>query len=428
MTFAAQTGRARALFEKGDFLPILALVIAIQGTVLISQSAAALFLEPVAIGKIRLFESVISVGVLLAGFGAPALAIREMAAHDNSQHRAELLRDLLLLPLFGAILLVVVALIGTLFDAKWIGPARDVLFTAGILLIAVNLVRLASAICQGLLIVRHVYGWVIVGSILAAALQIVGATFGTLTWWIAGRLMGEAALLACILFAMRNHLPSIAWQKRPHVGALFTTMTRSTLVNIGLIIRMLADAAPILLLGGLLVNIAANATGTDVGHFGVATLFLTAALLPISVMAQRSLPLITAANVENRTGIVKSFKRHMFLLGIVIAFVGAATALILRLFDNGRLGPGLTVAAVLMLSIPFKALASAYGTNMLATGELRWPVWITLAELVFIVIVMKFGSAAEPIWTASFSVIGGSMVSVFGMVAGDQIMKTRSYA
>ncbi len=60
MTNATKIGRALAVFEKGDFLPILTLVVAVQGTVLISQSAAALLLDTAAIGRIRVFESMIS--------------------------------------------------------------------------------------------------------------------------------------------------------------------------------------------------------------------------------------------------------------------------------------------------------------------------------------------------------------------------------
>ena len=412
MTIAAQIGRARTLFEKGDFLPILALVIAVQGTVLISQSGAALFLDPVAIGKIRLFESVISIGVLVAGFGAPALAIREMAAHPNTALRAELLRDLLLLPLLGAAVLGVLALVGALLEAKWILPARDVLLASALLLVAVNLVRLASAVSQGLLIVRHIYGWVIVGSLLAAALQVAGAAFGTLPSWIAGRLIGEIVLLACILFAMRGNFPGVAWRQFPRIRALLTTMSRATIVNIGLIIRMVADAAPILLLGGLVAGIAPQASGLDMGHFGVATLFLTAALLPISVVAQRTLPLITAASGNVQDAIMRLFRRRMMMLGFAIAGIIAAAAMGLRLFDNGRLDAGLVAAAVLMLSIPFKAVASAYGTTMLAKGELGWPVWITFAELVLITGVMATSSMIEPLWKAVLAVIAGSVLSM----------------
>jgi len=122
MTLYARIARARTFFEKGDFLPILALVIAVQGTVLVSQSVAALLLDTAAVGRIRLFESMISIGVLIAGFGAPALAIREMASHEHAERRGEMLRDLLILPVMGAILICVVALIATLFGATWICP------------------------------------------------------------------------------------------------------------------------------------------------------------------------------------------------------------------------------------------------------------------------------------------------------------------
>jgi O-antigen/teichoic acid export membrane protein len=412
MTLATKIGRARSLFETADFLPVLVLVTAVQGTVLISQSAAAIFIDPVAIGKIRLFESIISVGVLFAGFGAPALAIREMAAHSNTAHRAELVRDLLLLPIFGATVLSVSALAGALFEANWIMPLQGVMLATAVLLVAINMVRLAAAISQGLLIVRHVYRWVLLGSLLAAALQVAGAAFGTLPSWIGGRLLGEVVLLAFILFAMRGNFPNVAWRQFPRVRALMGTMARATIVNTGLIIRMVADAAPILLLSGLLSGIAPRASGLDVGHFGIATLFLTAALLPISVVAQRTLPLLTAASGGQQYLIIRAFRRRMTMLGFAIAVTVALTALVLRSFDNGRLDAGLVAAAVLMLSLPFKALASTYGTTMLAKGELKIPVFITSAELIFIIGIMAGNIEIEPLCSAVLAVVGGAVLSM----------------
>ncbi len=221
MRLATHISRARALFEKGDFLPILALVVAVQGTVLISQSAAALLLDTAAIGRIRVFESMISIGVLIAGFGAPALAIREMAAHEQAGRRGEMLRDLLILPVLGATLICVATLIATLLGAEWILPWRDVLFASSLLLVAINLVRMASAVAQGLVIVRHVYIWVIVGSAIVASLQIAGAVSRSVAGWITGRLLGELVLLVLMLVAMRRHFPKIAWRQRLHLGQLF---------------------------------------------------------------------------------------------------------------------------------------------------------------------------------------------------------------
>ena len=426
MTVAAQIGRARTLLEKGDFLPILALVIAVQGTVLISQSGAALFLDPVAIGKIRLFESVISIGVLVAGFGAPALAIREMASRDNANRRGEVLRDLLILPILGAAVLCIAAIVATLFGAGWILPLRDVLLASSVLLIAVNLVRMASAVAQGLVIVQQVYLWVIAGSIMAALLQISGAAFGTLPTWITGRLLGELVLLGCMLMAMRAHFPAIRWRRSVDFPALLRMMTQATIINLGLIVRMVADAAPILLLGGVLVQVTRATTGIAIGHFGVATLFLTAALLPLSVMSQRALPLITAA--PSKMAIVSAFRRKILVVGFVIAAVLSAVALSLRLLDDGRMDAGLVAAALLMIAVPMKAFASAIGTAMLAQGELKLPVWITSAELVTIILVFACSNAIDAIWTAVFSVIAGSAISMASMIVANRIMNKRIYA
>ncbi len=408
--------RAKNLFERGDFLPVLALVIAIQGTVLISQSVAALFLAPAQIGQIRLFESVISVAVLLAGLGAPALAIRDVAAHAEGPVRSELLRDLLLLPVLGALLLGLLASMVAIFGFEWAVQVRQVLFGSLALLVAVNLVRLVSAIAQGLLIVRHIYLWVIAGSMIAAAAQILGAKLGTIDAWVGGRLLGEASLLACILIAMRGNLPAISWSKIPQITALLQTMGRATLVNAGLTLRMIADAAPILLLGGILPGITTGGSAADVGHFGIATLFLTAALLAPAVISQRTLPLITASGNIVRPQVISQFLRRMTITGLFVAATLAIAALSLRFFDSGRLDAGLLAAAVIMLSVPMKAKATAYAAIMLAEGELRLPVFVTLGEIAAIALVFACLASMDAVLTAAVSVVFGSALSMVGMI------------
>jgi hypothetical protein len=416
MTLYARIARARTFFEKGDFLPILALVIAVQGTVLVSQSVAALLLDTAEVGRIRLFESMISIGVLIAGFGAPALAIREMAAPEHAECRGEMLRDLLILPVMGAIMICVAVLIAALFGATWILPWRDVLFASTLLLVAVNLVRMASAVAQGLVIVRHVYIWVIVGSIMAASMQIAGAAFGSISGWITGRLLGEIALLGSMLFAMRRHFPDIHWHQRLHLGNLFNNMLRATIVNAGLILRMLADAAPILLLGGVFGGLGQAASGDDIGHFGIATLFLTACLLPLSVMSQRALPLITTARQHGGSAAIPIFRRHLLLASILIALTMSGALILVSLTNQARQDQALWAGAALMLAVPMKAVASGIGTIMLAHGELKLPVWITLAELLTILMVFACSGTTDVVWTAVLSVIIGSGMSLVSML------------
>jgi O-antigen/teichoic acid export membrane protein len=416
MTIAAQIARARFLFERGDFLPILVLVVAVQGTVLVSQSIAVLLLDTATIGKIRLFESMISIGVLVAGFGAPALAIREMAAHENADKRGEMLRNLLILPVLGAVIICLTALMATLLGAKWIAPLRDVLFASSLLLVAINLVRMASAVAQGLVVVRHVYIWVIAGAFLAAILQIAGAASGSISGWIGGRLLGELALLLAMLFAMRPYFPNIKWRQRLHLSLLFSTMLRATIVNAGLIVRMLADGAPILLLGGMLAGVGPAATSEDVGHFGIATLILTACLLPLSVMSQRALPLIATATKQQQTATVKIFRRQIFLAGLFIGVIMGCLLTLLHLVDNGQRDMALMAGMALMLTIPMKAVASGIGTIMLANAELKLPVWITTIELICILAVFACLGSINAVWASVIAVIAGSSVSLISFM------------
>jgi O-antigen/teichoic acid export membrane protein len=408
--------RARALMEKGDFIPVLILVVAIQGTVLISQSVAALFLNPVVIGQIRLFESVVSVAVLVAGFGAPALAIREMAAHAAPGARASVLRTLILLPFIGTGLLALASVGAMVAGVQSIVSVSHLLAAALLLLVAVNLVRLASAVSQGLLIVRQVYFWVLAGSLLSVIAQVTGGLFASLPSWIAGRLAGELVLLACIFFGMRSSIATFATPSAFSVQQLWQTMARAMAVNAGLLLRMIADALPILLLGAAVAAGNRSATAADVGHLGLATLFLTAAMLPPAVISQRTLPLITGEqDASRRTRLIKLFLKRMLLAGVAVASIGALAALALRLLDEGRLEAGLIASAAVMMAVPFKAMATAFGTLMLARGDFSSPFWITLIEAICVAVTANFAIAQSALAGTVLVIIAGAIISLAGL-------------
>jgi O-antigen/teichoic acid export membrane protein len=415
MTFTSTFKHAKALLERGDFLPVLALVIAIQGTVLVSQSVAALFLAPAAIGRIRLFESVISVAVLFSGFGAAALAVRDVAVHRQSPDLSERIINFLILPIFGAFLISLFVIISKLFRISWTDQILDISLVTIFLILFINLVRLSSAVAQGLLIVRRIYFWVILGSLTASASQIFGAYIGTMESWVGGRILGETILLVVIWMAMRGDLPVISWRKIPRLQTLLTTAGRAALINTGLTLRMIADAAPILLLSGVFPAFAKGGNAAEIGHFGIATLFLTAALLGPAVVSQRTLPIIAAAAYDTVPAINRQFLKRMTVAGIVIAATVAVTALSLRHLDDGRLDEGLLAAAAIMLSVPMKAVATAFGTMMLAKGELRLPIYITLAELAVILLVFSCLGDTDAVWLAATSVIFGATMSMTGM-------------
>lgn len=421
MRVSGLSRRARTLIETGDFFPIFVLIVSIQGTVLVSQGLATLFLPPDKLGQIRTFESVISIGILVAGFGAPALAIREIASHPDDGGRTLVLRNLILLPLFGALITGFAILAVAIFASDWLRVGGEILFAAIFLLMAANLVRLSSAASQGMRIVRSVYGWVIAGSILAVAIQLISATTGDLTSWVVGRVVAEVILLISLLVGMRYRFSLTVWTQRIDLARLLSTMGHATLVNAGLILRMIADAAPILMLNGIFLIGISGASLADVGHFGVATLFLTAAQLIPAVLSQRTLPYLASERGARQSARAAEFRRAMFLTGCIIALFGSGIGILALHFDDGRLRPGLLAALAALFAVPLKSLATAYGTIMLAQGHFRLPVWVTLGELFCIVLVVRLGLGSTPLWQAVAALICGSLISVLGMLIASKI-------
>jgi O-antigen/teichoic acid export membrane protein len=411
----------------GDYFPIFALIVAIQGTVLISQGVAALMIPPAELGVIRTFESVFSVMLLVAGFGASALAIREMAIPGDDDDRGRALRNLLLLPIIGAVVTTIGAVVLTIAGARFIsGPALSLTLGMG-LLIAVNFVRLSAAIAQGLQIARKVWLFASIGAGLCAIIQVVGALNGTLTGWITGRLSGEAVLLTGLLFAMRGTLPKIRWLDPINLRAFLTMMSRAMVINAAFILRMLADAAPIVMLA---LIIRTGGDRADVGYFGIGTLLVTLGLMPISVFSQQLFPILASSSSVQEARRVGTQMLHQLLGASITVMVALILVVILSAeFGIRNFEQGGGIISILMFSVPLRALSVGFSTMMIAYGSYSPSLWVNLIEFVVVVAIFLICKGfVPPLWIAVAASLSGAMVSLIGMFCFDRALPRKSIA
>ena len=393
-------------FEAGGFLPLFILMIAVQGTVLVSQSLSTLILDPAEIGTIRTFESVVSVLVIVAGFGAPTLAMRDTAA-AGVEHRGEAIRNLLILPLIGVTIVAMLLLATLALDLAFMRPLKELVVFALFLILSINITRLVSAISQGLMIVPRIYIVVFIGSLLAIAAHIVGASQKTLVSWISGRLIGELILASSILAASIKYWPEIQWTRKFQILPLLKTAARATLVNFSLIFRMAADAAPIVLLGIY------GAVSDDIGNFGVATLILTFATLPVTIMTQNGLPQIVSAAGARQQDLIDVLKRRLLFGSIIIATVMIAGISLLRFAIDSQYDDAFLAAMVLTATLPLKSYVIFSGTILLAYNRYALALITNFLELVLIVLIFPVLGAQVDIVTAVIAVISGASLSSF---------------
>lgn len=379
------------------------LTISLQGAPLLSQAMAATFLEPGSMGRIRTLESTLSLFVLLAGLGAPSLAVREVAATVDPLARPRVVRSLALLPTIGALAILAVAwllaLEGTVTTDTFVFVLASI---ALVWLISFN--RFMGGLAQGLGEVRLVWLPLMTASAAAIGLNLIGAWFGSFHGWIAGRYAGEMLILAAFLIALRGTAGVALGSFEINWRELGNLVGGAILLNAGLALRMATDALPLLILT-LLRNEPA-----DAGQLGVATLILTMALLPVAIFNQAALPQMARAHVlAPGKGDKQSLARTSAWIGIFVALPTATGAQLLTMILPAEYHQGFDLASLLAVAIPLKSIASAYGTELLAAGRYRAPVIANLTECL---VVAALCMSASSLWGLAFAIIAGAAVSV----------------
>lgn len=406
-------------FEQNGYLPLLVLTIAIQGTVLVSQTLASLFIPISQTGAIRTFESVASVAILCGGLGTQTLAIREIAAARGDQRRANILNELLFLPLVGTAALALVGIVLTLLGHMPVAIGATTLPLALPLVFLVSMTRLLSGAAQGLFQVNRIYRSVIVGSCAAAIFHLGGALGGSLSTWIIGRCLGETVLLGSVGVALFKAYPVLSGISVPPFRHIMTQLRKGMSVNLALILRMTADAVPIVMMGGV-------SAAVVIGHFGIATLALTLATLPIAVSTQLALPRLAAASPAGQRRTFRRLILGVFLGAALLAGTASVAGTVLRPFTGVTLQDTITAVLAILWTLPMRSIALALGALSLARSNYVGPLIINLIELLVLIALMSLKPFGGTIWTPMLAVIIGAAVSFVGMAVQTILVGQRS--
>lgn len=354
------------------------LTVALQGAPIISQAAAALIVPLAVMGEIRTIESALPILILLGSFGASSLAVREVAAAPSDDARQTISRDLLLLSLAGSLLLFIVGIVLLGFAptswSPWILSALPLLP----LVLLVNINRCLGGAAQGWGRTDAISVPVAIASFIAVICHLAGAWVDRTSGWIAGRYVGELVVMVSFASLLRVTFGA-AFQAPVHWPRFGQLAGGAMVLNSAFVLRAAADALPLLALA------AAGVADTEVGAFGMATLVLTMAMLPIAVLSQFTLPNLARAAAAKRTT-NRRVLQLLFAIGIFAMLGIGGTALLLATFLPADLQIAAHFIALLSVAIPLKAAAIGYGTRLIAAGRFDAPLKGNSIELAAIVL------------------------------------------
>jgi O-antigen/teichoic acid export membrane protein len=353
---------------------VLILTVCIQGGVLISQFLAAFFLVPSQVGVVRTIESILSIVVLGTSVGAPTLAIREIAALQETRQQALLLKRLICMELIAGSL-VAAALLG--MRGFWSGEMMHYAsMIAGVALLS-NTIRVVAAFMQGTQTASLFSLRVVAVTCLSVGIVCSMARAFGVDGWVVGRYIGEAIVLGGMLLAVRHYFGVTGGLTRDmlppwHIVSLGVT------ANLALFFRLLCDNVPILALA------AAKIPTDQIGFFGLASLMLMGPNLLLSVTAQVELPRLVA-QLHTPVLLRERFGR------LVRNMVALATAFLVFAFVSWFINykwlgltytPTINALFVMTLALPMRAVTLSLGTLITALGKYRIFVYVNIIEAI----------------------------------------------
>ncbi len=372
----------RLIFDKG-VLPVFWTTVCIQGTLICCQLVAALLVSPSDIGVIRSIETMLAILVLAGGMGGQALAIRDVAEASTDTERMKILCEIYLIVLICGILLVPLFLV-----SEWLlGESVLLGFIFAMLGIVplTNFLRVTTGYAQGASILQFCYKPLLIFALVAITLH----GFFTFNWgmqgWVFARYMSEIVSLCGVLFFLRKFLKFDTGFKSIDIFSLLARARHGLIVNLGGLVRLLADSAPMLLL--IIYKVPVDI----IGEFGLAILILMSVMLPLAVLSQRYLPLLVQ-DMDDAYKFKKRFENLVFVqagVGLVGAFSLSLIAFLAMKYIGGKYEGMFNYLAALSWVLPLKAFALSFGTKLMVLRSYKISLLVNCCE-VFLVFLAGF--------------------------------------
>lgn len=365
-------GAVRSAYQSG-VLHMTAALLAAQGASYLTQLVVARVAPPAVFAVVRSVEAVLSVALVVASAGAPLIALRGAAvlrgAGDRARMLAALLRVVVGASLAAATCLAVAApLVGG-------GVAAPLRATAWVLALTACS-RTCLNFAQGIGQVRRVAAWTVLLSLAGATVVVVGMRLGGLEGWVAGRYLGEAGMLACLLYGLRGQY---AWTGDPPAGYGWRqTVVSGAGIATSLLLRSAQDNMPVVMLN--LGRVAA----AQIGLFGLLHAVVLGFQIVPAALSSVLLPRLAAA-VDAPGAAARVARRaggwSMLVVGTMAAVVLVAGPPLVRSIWPAYSG-ALPLLPVLLAAVPLRMVTSLGGIVLVAYNDVPATVRINAAAAV----------------------------------------------
>lgn len=394
------------IFRHSRLLQLFIITGCIQGGVIISQFLITPWVAPSIVGGVRSLETLVALVVLAGGLGMQSIAIRDTAIAENHHRQTDVLRYIFLLVLVSSC--VVVA--GVFISYEFIFSSALVanLLTVCGLVFLTNLLRITTGFAQGAKAMGRIYLVLGIVTAFSVVLHVLLTKFYGLEGWMAARYLGELFCLAAVWWKLRDYvLPALNLAKVDRRTVVTTAVSGAT-INAGLFFRLFVDSLPILALTAL------HVTSEEVGFYGVAVLSIVFGLLPLAIIAQRSLPeFVGALDQKSELRIrFNALSSNMIKVSGVAAILLIGASVGWLLFVGGIYKVTALYIIVLALSLPMKAISLSCGTMLVALQVFGFGLKVCVVEGVIVLLILYFFIPLIGGWAGVLATLIGALISM----------------
>lgn len=397
--------RLISIFESSKLLQLVVITACIQGGVIISQFLITPWVDPSVVGVVRSLETIIALVVLAGSLGMQSIAIRDTAASQGTSHQNEVLRHVFLL--VGIASGVVIAGIYVAHAFVLTSAISSYVFTTCGLVLLTNLLRVTTGFAQGAKAIHEIYFVLMLVTGVGIILHVVLTKLYGIQGWMVARYFGEFFCLAAVWWKLRTHIFLALDFRHVNGRELMTAAKSGVIVNASLFVRLLVDSLPVLMLTAYHVKT------NEIGFFGIAILSLILGLLPLAIIAQRALPDLVEV-INNKNDLREryhSFSKSMLKISSAVALLLIFCSSIWLLCVGGVYKQTAMYIIVLALTLPFKAIALASGTILVALRVFSLSLKTNIVEGLLVLLILYVGIPVLGAWAGVLGYVVGAVLS-----------------
>lgn len=408
--------RLRSVYRAGLFHLIISIIF-VQGLTYVSQLIIANMVGPAKFGIVRNVEAIISIVVLFGSAGMPTLAVKSIAQTIDPVMRGRILGRLIRLAFaisLGISIFVVIA------APRFVNSDVAKYLTMLVWVVAlISCSRTCINYFQGIKQIHQSSIYTAVLSVVSLILVTLSVRFAGLDGWIVARYISEGLFVALTLFLTRKVVK--------FTGLLPEAYSYKALMLLGgpiagsLFLRSTLDNAGVLFLGRL------GATNEEVGYYSLGAILVIVLMILPAGLSNLAMPRLAERSSEpaKLLHFFLNLITQTLILVVSLSLIGVfIVPYVIQIFLPEYI-PGIATIQILMLVIPFRAIASMCGAVLTALDKNKiimagHGLLLVIAVLIYSYTIARFGSIG-----AAWGTVGIEIISVimFLLISIRQVKK-----